>query len=193
MRRSAQTVTDRALRRGIGATFFLAAALAAVVGNSAGWGEPHGARIEPKGRTGEEVDADAPESWQAGQLVGPEQLSRTLADPKSSKPLILCVGPNILYRSGHILGAVRLGPASQPEGLESLQKQVQSLSRTQEIVLYCGCCPWQHCPNVRPAFNLLRKLGFTNAKVLHLPNSLKQDWTDKGYPIQRGESVSASN
>jgi hypothetical protein len=29
-------------------------------------------------------------------------------------------------------------------------------------------------------------MGFTNAKVLHLPEYFKTDWIDKGYPVETG-------
>jgi hypothetical protein len=34
------------------------------------------------------------------------------------------------------------------------------------VVIYCGCCPLDKCPNVRPAFTLLKTMGFTNLHVL---------------------------
>jgi len=68
-----------------------------------------------------------------------------------------------------------------------LQARVAPLPRKSFIVLYCGCCPWVRCPNVGPAFKLLRDLGFTNVKVLYLANNLGTDWVDKGYPVERGQ------
>ena len=55
------------------------------------------------------------------------------------------------------------------------------------IVLYCGCCPWNHCPNVGPAFVRLRDLGFSRVKVLYLPNNFGDDWVAKGYPTDRDQ------
>jgi thiosulfate/3-mercaptopyruvate sulfurtransferase len=126
-------------------------------------------------------------TWQQGQLIGAEQLASILSASKSDKPVIFCVAPNVLFRAGHIPGAIRSGPSSQPEALENLQKQAQSLAKDKEIVIYCGCCPWQHCPNVRPAYELLKKMGFSKVRVLHIPANFKQDWADKGYPVARGE------
>jgi rhodanese-related sulfurtransferase len=105
----------------------------------------------------------------------------------SAKPAIFQVGPNMLFRSKHIPSAVYAGPASKPEGLEMLKAAVADLPHDREIVLYCGCCPLERCPNIRPAFELLRQMGFTRVKVLHLPENFKTDWIDKGYPIATGE------
>jgi thiosulfate/3-mercaptopyruvate sulfurtransferase len=48
------------------------------------------------------------------------------------------------------------------------------------IVFYCGCCPFNHCPNVRPAFKVLKQMGFTNFKLLNLPENLKVNWINIG-------------
>ncbi len=103
-----------------------------------------------------------------------------------SAPLVLQVGPARLYRYSHIRGAEYAGPASEPAGVKALRKRVQSLPKTVSIVIYCGCCPWIHCPNVKPAYDELHKLGFTNVKALYLPNNFKNDWEDKGYPTKKG-------
>jgi len=52
-------------------------------------------------------------------------------------------------------------------------------------VIYCGCCPWNHCPNMWPAYNLLHQMGFTHLKALYLPDNFGTDWVNKGYPVAR--------
>ncbi len=128
-----------------------------------------------------------PDPWAASQLIEPGQLARALSDPNTHRPLIIYIGPTVLYRAGHVPGAILVGPAAQPSGMEGLQRQLKDLPKDSDIVLYCGCCPWEDCPNIRPAFVAARKMGFTNLKILHLPNSFKQDWTDKKFPVQRSE------
>jgi thiosulfate/3-mercaptopyruvate sulfurtransferase len=113
-------------------------------------------------------------------LVQPAELAAGLA----AKPAIFQVGPNVLYRSKHIPGALYAGPGSKAEGLALLKTAVEKLPRTREIVIYCGCCPWDHCPNVKPAMELLQGMGFTHAKVLYLADNFKTDWIDKGYPVE---------
>jgi thiosulfate/3-mercaptopyruvate sulfurtransferase len=61
------------------------------------------------------------------------------------------------------------------------------MPRTNLIVLYCGCCPWDHCPNVKPADDTLHAMGFTNVKVLYISNNFGTNWVDKGYPVAKGE------
>lgn len=102
------------------------------------------------------------------------------------KPLILQVGPQMLFRTAHIHGAEYAGMAAEPAGLQKLRARVKGLKRTQAIVIYCGCCPWEHCPNIHPAFAELLRMGFTNVRALYLPNNFKTDWHDKGYPTEMG-------
>jgi len=54
------------------------------------------------------------------------------------------------------------------------------------VVLYCGCCPWGKCPNIDPAYKLMKSLGFTRLKVLHIADNFGTDWVDKGYPVAQG-------
>jgi rhodanese-related sulfurtransferase len=113
-------------------------------------------------------------------VVQPATLAK---DVKS--PLIIHVGFAVLYRASHIPGSNYAGPASKPEGLEDLKKAVAGQPKDRQIVLYCGCCPWDKCPNIRPAIAALREMGYNNVKALELPENLKTDWIDKGYPTDR--------
>ena len=119
------------------------------------------------------------------QLIQPEVLNRQVQAGGPEKPLVLQVGSRVLFAQAHIAGSEYAGPGSQPEGLQQLQKRVASLPRQTVIVLYCGCCTWNRCPNVGPAFRLLQSLGFTRVKVLYIANNLGTDWVDKGYPVER--------
>jgi hypothetical protein len=122
----------------------------------------------------------------ASQQLQPEELNRLLATSGANKPLMLQVGSHLLFAEAHIAGSEYVGPGSQPAGQDLLKNRVAQLSHSTFIVLYCGCCPWNRCPNMGPAFKLLHDLGFTNVKALYLANNLGTDWADKGYPIERG-------
>jgi thiosulfate/3-mercaptopyruvate sulfurtransferase len=118
-------------------------------------------------------------------LIQPGDLAAQVT-AKNSQAVIFQVGPNVLYRGKHIPGAVYAGPASRPEGLELLKKAVEKLPRDSEIVVYCGCCPWGNCPNVKPAMALLQEMGFTGAKAMYVETTFAKDWTEKGYPVESG-------
>jgi thiosulfate/3-mercaptopyruvate sulfurtransferase len=123
----------------------------------------------------------------SAQLITPEDLVKILQTPDGSKPLILNVGPSLLYMQAHIPGSEYIGATSAAQGLQALRDRAKPLPRSTFIVLYCGCCPWSHCPNVRPGYNELHKMGFTNVKVLYIADNIGTDWVDKGYPTIKGQ------
>jgi thiosulfate/3-mercaptopyruvate sulfurtransferase len=116
-----------------------------------------------------------------------EELVKSLQPPQKDRPLIIQVGSHILYSEAHIPGSEYIGPAASEAGIQQLRKRVESLPRAKLIVLYCGCCPWNHCPNVKPAFDALEAMGFRNFKVLYIANNFGADWVDKGYPTAKGD------
>jgi thiosulfate/3-mercaptopyruvate sulfurtransferase len=122
------------------------------------------------------------------KTLTPEELAQLLTDKsaKTPKPLLLQVGSRLLYVQAHIPGSEYIGQGNTAEGLQNLNRRVSKLPKITFIVLYCGCCPWSHCPNVNPAYDALQKLGFTNVKVLYIANNFGADWADKGYPVARG-------
>ena len=128
--------------------------------------------------------------WNANDLIDPATLARTLASGSSEKPVVLCVGVAALYRGAHIIGAKYAGPGSSADGLKLLDNVVHDLSPDQPLVIYCGCCPWQHCPNIRPAFAHLRKLGFKYVRVLTIPSNFHDDWVKAGLPVEKGAASS---
>jgi hypothetical protein len=119
------------------------------------------------------------EPWTDKQLKDPAVLAATLADAKASQPVIFNIGP-----VQQIKGAIAIGPTGVKDNLEKLKQQLAKLPKDKEVIIYCGCCPFRRCPNVRPAFELLQKMKFKNAKLLNLPTSLNDDWISKGYPME---------
>lgn len=120
--------------------------------------------------------AQNPVTWTKEQLLEPQELAQALQTGKKV-PLIISVGPGAL-----IPGSVAVGPAQEKENLDKLTQELKTVNKDTTVVLYCGCCPFEHCPNVRPALALLKSLNFTHYKLLNLPHNLKADWLDKGYP-----------
>jgi hypothetical protein len=129
---------------------------------------------------------DAANPWTAAQTVQPADLVRELADNKSS-PTVLFVGFQRLYTAGHIKGAQFHGSGGSTDGLAQIKAWAGSLPRSTNLVIYCGCCPMEHCPNVRPAFTTLREMGFAKLRVLILPDSFAKDWAEKGLPYEKGQ------
>ncbi|MFP5227489.1 MAG: rhodanese-like domain-containing protein [Acidobacteriota bacterium] len=119
-------------------------------------------------------------------VVQPAALHQELAAHPHAA-LILQVGSRMMFDQGHIPGSEYAGPGSQPEGLQALRMRVGSLPRSKPIVLYCGCCPWDKCPNVAPAWDLLHGMGFTHVRVLYLANNFGADWVARGYAADRAQ------
>jgi rhodanese-related sulfurtransferase len=130
-------------------------------------------------------DAAPDDAIPAAQLITPEALAKSLQS--SYKPLLLAVGPHSLYAQAHIPGSEYMGGGSSEAGQQKLRERVKALPHNTAIVIYCGCCPWGHCPNMRPAFQELKSLGFTNVKALYITDNFGTDWVDKGYPVAKGE------
>jgi thiosulfate/3-mercaptopyruvate sulfurtransferase len=137
----------------------------------------------------QESGIKASDPWGPDRLIQPKELFEMLSRPAARKPLLLHIGVPDLYRRGHIGGSRFVGMAADAEGIQKLKNEVQILPLDAEIIIYCGCCPWDHCPNTRPAFQTLTELGFKNVKVLYLPHNLQQDWVEKGFPIEKGTYV----
>ncbi len=117
--------------------------------------------------------------WTAKELLEPSALAATLKDG-SKKPVILNIGV-----VEDIPGARHIGAASKAENITKLKEAVAKISKNGEVIIYCGCCPFTRCPNAQPAFTTLKKMGFTNVKLLNLSTNLKTDWIAKGYPVAK--------
>ena len=116
-------------------------------------------------------------NWTKEQLMEPAELAQAITANKDV-PLIYSVGPGT-----SIPGSVAVGPSNEKANLAAFREKIATLPKDASIVVYCGCCPFEHCPNIRPAIAALQDLHFTNYKLLNLSHNLKADWIDKGYPV----------
>ena len=117
-------------------------------------------------------------------LIQPEEFAASLK--AGDKPAVLQVGFKKMFDEAHIPGAVYAGPGNKDDGIAALKAVAQSLDKTKPLVIYCGCCPWDHCPNVAAAWRTLSEMGFTHLKVLYIANNFGADWAEKGYPVVHG-------
>ncbi|MBV9760680.1 MAG: rhodanese-like domain-containing protein [Acidobacteriaceae bacterium] len=127
----------------------------------------------------------AQDVWNSQTLIKPEAAAKQVRNSSADKPLILFVGFPAMYRGAHIPDAVLAGPASTPAGLAKLKGIASSLPRNGKVIVYCGCCPFVKCPNVKPAYTALRAMGFSQIEVLELDQNFHADWVMKGYPVER--------
>ena len=117
--------------------------------------------------------------------IQPKDLAAQL-QTNGQKPVLFHVGFPVMYRSQHIPASIYAGPGAKAEGLDALRAAAIKLPRDREIVVYCGCCPFDRCPNVKPALDLLRGMGFTHVKALFIPSNFGTDWANHGYPTEEG-------
>jgi thiosulfate/3-mercaptopyruvate sulfurtransferase len=125
--------------------------------------------------------------WSPEQTVLAADFAKELQQKHDSSLQIIYVGVRTLYNGAHIPGAVFRGPGSTEQGIADLEKYLESLPKNSNVVLYCGCCPLDRCPNLRPAYSALRDHGFVRLRVLILPTSFAADWVERGYPIEKGQ------
>ena len=121
----------------------------------------------------------AKDPWTKSQLMAPASLAAAINNTKAPNPLIFNIGV-----VDNIKGARNMGGASEAENLQRFKKALSSVPKTSTVVVYCGCCPFDRCPNIRPAFTALQAAGFKNGKLLNIPTNIKVDWIDKGYPVE---------
>ncbi|MGB6092931.1 MAG: rhodanese-like domain-containing protein [Moheibacter sp.] len=125
------------------------------------------------------LNAQQSEPWNENQLMKTENLASRISLAQTDNLLILSVGPDALIK-----GSVDMGAARDPENIEKMRRYLEDVPRDKEVVIYCGCCPFSRCPNIRPAFSLLNEMGFKNPKLLDIPQNIRVDWLTKNYPVQ---------
>jgi hypothetical protein len=123
--------------------------------------------------------AQNPENWTSKQLVEPLDLATTLKN-NLDVPVMFSVGPGAI-----IPNSIDIGMVKDENNLDKFREQISKLPKSTNILIYCGCCPFEHCPNVRPAIALLQQMQFTNYHLLDLPHNIKTDWIGKGYPSKK--------
>ncbi len=113
------------------------------------------------------------------QSISTAELAKKITDPKVVKPVIFNVGP-----VDQIKGAIKVGAVSTEEYFVKFKNEVAKVAKDKEVVVYCGCCSSQNCPNIRPAIKYLTESGYKKAKVLDIPIGIKEDWVQKDYPVE---------
>jgi hypothetical protein len=117
--------------------------------------------------------------WEASQLIESADLYKLISTTsKTPKPIIYNIGS-----MENIYSAIKMGEPSKEESKKKIKEHIKTISPNRLVVVYCGCCSSDHCPNIKPAYDYIQQLGHSNVKVLNLPTSLAVDWTNKGYPL----------
>lgn len=101
------------------------------------------------------LTAQKPVNWTSDQLMQPFQLAQMIQNNKPL-PVIYSIGPGAV-----IPHSVDIGSVKEKENLDEFKNQLSKLPKDAAIVVYCGCCPFDPCPNVRPAVAVLKEMKFT--------------------------------
>jgi hypothetical protein len=78
--------------------------------------------------------------WEPNQLMAPADLADIITSNSETKPVIFSIGP-----SAYIKGSIDIGDTKEKANLDKLKDQVNKLPKNTGIVIYCGCCPFEHC------------------------------------------------
>lgn len=99
---------------------------------------------------------------------------------KKNLPIILNVST---LEHTPIKGSIHIGDMEK-HSYADLKLALGNTPKNKEIVVYCGCCTLDNCERVEKAFDLLRANGYSNVKVLNLPEGFYPDWKGKGYATE---------
>jgi len=116
--------------------------------------------------------------WKPTELMEPGELNEYIKANKA--PVIFNTGT-----VEDIKGAIHIGSINEAANLAKFKSALASHPKNTQVVVYCGCCPFGKCPNIRPAYKQLKDLGYTNVKVLNLYVNLRNNWTSEGYPLDK--------
>lgn len=111
-------------------------------------------------------------------FVDPKTLAETLKAKGAHAPILNIGIVEDIQDAKHI---GNLGKADGVRALEAFEKTLPS--KNDEVIIYCGCCQLDTCPNVLTALRVLRERGYTNVRILNLPDDLETDWKAHGYPM----------
>ena len=79
----------------------------------------------------------------------PTELVSILRADKN-KSFVFSVGPGAM-----IPHSINIGMVSDKANLDKFKKDLIALPKKTKIIVYCGCCPFERCPNIRPAIDVL--------------------------------------
>jgi hypothetical protein len=104
----------------------------------------------------------------------------TLIKNKTAPIIINCGNQaNILY-------AISIGELDQSGTWKqklrtALRNKQLDKSFNKSVVVYCGCCSSDNCPNVGPVIKELSAMGYKNVKGLYFFDGYGPEWKGKGY------------
>lgn len=128
------------------------------------------------GKKKKQLDTD--KKYEESQLVAPAIVAQQIKDDDTSI-IIINTGP-----VDNIKGAIVIGPVEETKYLDKFSATVDTLDKSKTVYIYCGCCPLAVCPNLQPAYAVLKEKGFKDFKIIQMIDGIDEDWISKGYPTE---------
>ena len=97
--------------------------------------------------------AQNPENWTKDQLVEPSTLAAIINSNKEL-PVIFSIGPGAV-----IPNSIDIGMVNSEQNMEHFKDRVNKLSKSADIIVYCGCCPFDRCPRCASCDSFFKKPG----------------------------------
>lgn len=117
--------------------------------------------------------------WKKEQIMPTQELADKIRSNAKDLPIVFNVGP-----MEQIKTAKKVGLGTSISGVEKMKSSLSMENKNKSVVIYCGCCSYANCPNLKPAYDALVSAGFKNTKILEIPEGIKPDWVAKGYPME---------
>ena len=119
------------------------------------------------------------QTWKKEQIMPAAELAEKIQKNSSDAPIVFNVGP-----MDNIKTARFVGRGTSATAIEKMKSELSMQNKNKALVVYCGCCSFASCPNIKPAYDALIGAGYKNVKVLEIPEGIKPDWVAKGYPME---------
>jgi hypothetical protein len=100
---------------------------------------------------------------------------------KKTAPIIINCGNQANIRGAISIGELDQSGAWKQKLRTALRNKQLDKSFNKSVVVYCGCCSSDNCPNVGPVIKELIALGFKDVKGLYFFDGYGPEWKGKGY------------
>ena len=95
-----------------------------------------------------------PINWTTDQLIEPSALSAMIKSDKEI-PVIFSIGPGAVVPHSNDIGMI-----NESENMKKFKEQLSNLPKDTQIVIYCGCWPYDVCKIERVTTMIVKRKHF---------------------------------
>ena len=103
---------------------------------------------------GQKASGQNPVNWTTDQLIEPSALSAMIKSDKEI-PVIFSIGPGAVVPHSNDIGMI-----NESENMKKFKEQLSNLPKDTQIVIYCGCCPYDVCKIERVTTVIVKRKRF---------------------------------